>query len=157
MVATLPEPTVLPPSRSDLVVFRNLFVTVFAVLWLILWVFYLLFYLFPGELLQIRITDSGSFPVYHALLSASKQHRFRPPVNIVAWANRNVNWFFTKFVRPSLISGRVGERNYVLRMYHTSNELRMGEQGAYNKCHCESDTHFPIPLYLSALSNSSSW
>ena len=28
MVATRPEPTVLPPSRSDLVVFRNLFVTV---------------------------------------------------------------------------------------------------------------------------------
>ena len=32
IVATRPEPTVLPPSRSDLVVFRNLFVTVFAVL-----------------------------------------------------------------------------------------------------------------------------
>lgn len=28
MVATRPKPTVLPPSRSDLVVFRNLFVTV---------------------------------------------------------------------------------------------------------------------------------
>ena len=32
IVATRPEPTVLPPSRSDLVVFRNLFVTDFAVL-----------------------------------------------------------------------------------------------------------------------------
>ena len=32
MVATRPEPTVLPPSRSDLVVFRNLYVTIFAVL-----------------------------------------------------------------------------------------------------------------------------
>lgn len=32
MVATRPEPTVLPPSRSDLSVFRNLFVSVFAIL-----------------------------------------------------------------------------------------------------------------------------
>lgn len=31
-VATRPEPTVRPPSRSDLVIFRNLFVTDFAVL-----------------------------------------------------------------------------------------------------------------------------
>ena len=32
IIATRPEPTVVPPSRSDLAVFRNLFVTVFAVL-----------------------------------------------------------------------------------------------------------------------------
>lgn len=32
IVATRPEPTVLPPSRSDLSVFRNLFVSVFAIL-----------------------------------------------------------------------------------------------------------------------------
>nr|DAP00111.1 MAG TPA: hypothetical protein [Caudoviricetes sp.] len=32
IVATRPEPTVLPPSRSDSAVFRSLFVTVFAVL-----------------------------------------------------------------------------------------------------------------------------
>ena len=50
IVATLPEPTVLPPSRSDGVVFRNLFVTDFAVFYLILWIFYLLFLLFPGEM-----------------------------------------------------------------------------------------------------------
>ena len=56
IVATRPDPTVPPPSRSDLVVFRSLFITVFAVLRLILWVFYLLFLLFPGEMLQIRIT-----------------------------------------------------------------------------------------------------
>jgi hypothetical protein len=67
IVATRPDSTVRPPSRSVLVVSRNLFVTVFAVLQLILWVFHLLFYLFPEEMLQIRITDSGSFPVYHAL------------------------------------------------------------------------------------------
>ena len=79
IVATRPEPTVLPPSRSDLVIFRNLFVTVFAVLWLILWVFYLLFYLFPGEMLQIRITDFGKNLVYHAFLSVPERHHFRPP------------------------------------------------------------------------------
>lgn len=73
IVATLPDPTVLPPSRSDLTLFRNLFVTVFVVLRLILW------YLFPREMLQIRITDSGKSPMYHALMSASERHRFRPP------------------------------------------------------------------------------
>ena len=79
IVATRPDPTVRPPSRSVLVVSRNLFVMIFAVLRLILWIFYLLFYLFPGEMLLIRITDSGSFPVYHALFSAPERHHFRPP------------------------------------------------------------------------------
>ena len=50
IVATRTEPTVRPPSRSDGVVFRNLFVTDFAVFYLILWIFYLLFLLFPGEM-----------------------------------------------------------------------------------------------------------
>lgn len=50
MLATRPEPTVRPPSRSVGVVFRNLFVTDFAVFYLILWIFYLLFLLFPGEM-----------------------------------------------------------------------------------------------------------
>ena len=105
-------------SRSDLVVFRNLFVTVFAILWRVFAVFYLLFLLFPGEMLQIRITDSGKSPMYHALLSAPERHRFRPHGDIVAWSNRNVNCFFVKFVRPSLISGRVGELVAILPVYH---------------------------------------
>ena len=72
-VATLPEPTVLPPSRSDLVISRNLYVTVFAVLWLILWVFYLLFLLFPEE----SIKNVSRFFVH---LSHN-----------IAWSKNNVN------------------------------------------------------------------
>ena len=91
------RPAVLPPSRSDLIVFKNLFVTVFAVFWLILWVFYLLFLLFPGEMLQIRITDSRKHLVYHALLSARERHHFRPPWRFCSMGENGCKlWFLTK-------------------------------------------------------------
>ena len=141
IVATRPEPTVLPPSRSDLVAFRNLFVTVFAVLWLILWVFYLLFYLFPGEMLQIRITDFGKN--LNNFCPCPNDTIFVHLGDIVTWTNRNVNWFFAKFVRPSLISGRVGERNHILLLYHASNEL-----GWTNKLHVISVTARVIHIFL---------
>ena len=122
IVATRPEPTVLPPSRSDLVVFRNLFVTVFAVLWLILWAFYLLFILFLGEMLQIRITFSGKHYVYHAPFVRVRTTPFsstwgycsmvEPECKMILW---KIQLKFPRFVRPPLISGRGGRTRWVFR------------------------------------------
>ncbi len=79
IVATLPEPTILPPSRSDLAVSRNLFVTVFAVCDSFYGYFTYYFYFFRGKCCKFVSRIRRNTLCITPLVSASEQHHFRPP------------------------------------------------------------------------------
>lgn len=113
IVATQPEPTVRPPSRSVGVAFRNLFVTVFAVFCPILWLFYLLFMLFPMKSSRFVSRNRGNILCITPSLFVLERHHFVHLWNSIAWSKRKVNQefhIFDTFVRPSKISGWMDEQ-----------------------------------------------
>lgn len=80
IVATLPEPTVLPPSRSDLAVFRNLFVTVFFRFVTHFMGILPIIFAFSGGSVADSYHDNPLFSVHLC--------------NNIAWAKMNVNGKF---------------------------------------------------------------